>query len=84
MSNQYTVADVAKHKDESNGMWIIVDSGVYDITNFLDEHPGGPKILKRMAGKDSSKQFWKYHNEKVLEKYGDKLKVGTVKEQAKL
>ena len=22
-----------------------------------------------MAGKDSSKQFWKYHNEKVLEKY---------------
>lgn len=53
-------------------------------SDFLDEHPGGPKILKRMAGKDSSKQFWKYHNEKVLEKYGDKLKVGTVKEQAKL
>ncbi|KAG8168850.1 hypothetical protein KVR01_001599 [Diaporthe batatas] len=84
MSAQYSVADVAKHKDESNGMWIIVDNGVYDITNFLDEHPGGPKILKRMAGKDSSKQFWKYHNERVLEKYGDKLKVGTVKEQAKL
>lgn len=33
MSNQYTVADVAKHKDESNGMWIIVDNGVYDITS---------------------------------------------------
>lgn len=33
MSSQYTVADVAKHKDESNGMWIIVDSGVYDITS---------------------------------------------------
>lgn len=33
MSNQYTVADVAKHKDEKEGMWIIVDSGVYDITS---------------------------------------------------
>lgn len=33
MSTQYTVADVAKHKDESNGMWIIVDNGVYDITS---------------------------------------------------
>lgn len=33
MSNQYTVAEVAKHKDESNGLWIIVDSGVYDITS---------------------------------------------------
>jgi cytochrome b involved in lipid metabolism len=54
------------------------------MSDFLDEHPGGPKILKRMAGKDSSKQFWKYHNARVLEKYGDKLKVGTLKEQAKL
>ncbi|CAN8106031.1 unnamed protein product [Discula destructiva] len=84
MSKQFTTAEVAQHKDESNGMWIIVDTGVYDITNFLDEHPGGPKILKRMAGKDSTKQFWKYHNAKVLEKQGGKLKIGEVKEAAKL
>ena len=51
---------------------------------FADEHPGGAKILKRVAGKDASKQFWKYHNENVLKKYGAKLKVGTVKETAKL
>lgn len=40
MSNQYTVADVAKHKDEKEGMWIIVDSGVYDITSehFTSAH----------------------------------------------
>lgn len=54
------------------------------LADFLDEHPGGPKILKRMAGKDSSKQFWKYHNAKVLQKYGPKLKIGDVKEAAKL
>jgi len=53
-------------------------------SDFLDEHPGGAKILKRMAGKDSSKQFWKYHNAKVLEKQGGKLKIGEVKESAKL
>jgi cytochrome b involved in lipid metabolism len=53
-------------------------------TDFLDEHPGGAKILKRMAGKDATKQFWKYHSKNVLEKYGGKLKVGTLKEAAKL
>jgi cytochrome b involved in lipid metabolism len=54
------------------------------FADFLDEHPGGAKILKRMAGKDATKQFWKYHNEKVLQKYGDKLKIGVLGESSKL
>jgi len=51
---------------------------------FVDEHPGGSKILKRVAGKDATKQFWKYHNEGVLKKYSERLKIGTVKDKAKL
>ncbi|KAH9427109.1 hypothetical protein MCOR02_012488 [Pyricularia oryzae] len=73
MSKTFTPAEVAQHKDEKNGIYIIVDDGVYDITT-----PGGPKILKRMAGKDSTKAFWKYHSKHVLDKYAEKLKVGTV------
>ncbi|KAI0896766.1 cytochrome b5 [Annulohypoxylon nitens] len=84
MSKTFTAKDVAEHKDEQNGMYIIVDSGVYDITNFLEEHPGGAKILKRMAGKNATKQFWKYHGKTVLDKYGDKLKIGDLTETAKL
>lgn len=53
-------------------------------TAFIDEHPGGSKILKRVAGKDASKQFWKYHSEGVLKKYGGRLRVGMVGEKAKL
>uniref|UniRef100_A0A0B7K959 Cytochrome b5 heme-binding domain-containing protein n=1 Tax=Bionectria ochroleuca TaxID=29856 RepID=A0A0B7K959_BIOOC len=52
--------------------------------NFLEEHPGGAKILKRFAGKNATKPFWKYHNEHVLKKYGEKLKIGAVGESAKL
>ena len=54
------------------------------FTDFVDEHPGGAKILKRVAGKDATKQFWKYHNEGVLKKYSPQLKIGTVAEKAKL
>ncbi|KAI0885640.1 cytochrome b5 [Annulohypoxylon maeteangense] len=84
MSKTFTAKDVAEHKDEQNGIYIIVDSGVYDITNFLEEHPGGAKILKRMAGKNATKPFWKYHGKSVLDKYGDKLKIGDLTETAKL
>ncbi|KAH8695929.1 cytochrome b5-like heme binding domain-containing protein [Talaromyces proteolyticus] len=84
MSKQFSPADVASHNSADNGLYIIIDSGVYDVTNFVDEHPGGSKILKRVAGKDASKQFWKYHNKSVLAKYSPKLKIGEVKEAAKL
>ena len=59
MSKTFTPADVASHKSADTGMYIIVDNSVYDVTKFVDEHPGGSKILKRVAGKDASKQFWK-------------------------
>jgi len=84
MSKTFSVADVASHKDADSGMYIIVDENVYDVTGFVDEHPGGSKILKRVAGKDATKQFWKYHNESVLKKYSERLKIGTVEEKAKL
>ncbi len=110
MSKSFTTAEVAKHKTDKDGMYIIVDNGVYDITGvllsaghwlflflvsllpptnltlpgFIDEHPGGAKILKRMAGRDASKPFWKYHSAKVLDKYTERLKVGTVAEAPKL
>ncbi|KAK2807038.1 hypothetical protein FQN50_005612 [Emmonsiellopsis sp. PD_5] len=84
MSKTFTPAEVAQHNKEDAGLYIIVDKNVYNVTEFVDEHPGGAKILKRVAGKDATKQFWKYHNEGVLKKYGPKLKVGEVKDAAKL
>jgi len=60
---------------------------------FLFRFGGGPSFLyaKRDFSEpnnceptDASKQFWKYHNEGVLKKYQGKLKVGELKEEAKL
>ena len=30
---------------------------VYDVTNFLDEHPGGGEIVSEQAGKDATQPF---------------------------
>jgi len=84
MSKTLSASDVASHNTVEKGLYIIVDGNVYDMTGFVDEHPGGSKILKRVGGKDASKQFWKYHNEHVLKKYSERLKIGQVEEKAKL
>ncbi|KAI9766586.1 MAG: hypothetical protein M1840_006397 [Geoglossum simile] len=77
MSKVFSKSDVASHNKADN-LWIIVDQDVYDLTKFQDEHPGGKKILSRVAGKDASTQFWKYHSEGVLKKYKAKLQVGSL------
>lgn len=35
-------------------------------------------VLQRVAGKDASKQFWKYHNEGILKKFKGQLQVGSL------
>ncbi|MCJ1389786.1 hypothetical protein MMC18_002643 [Xylographa bjoerkii] len=84
MSKTIAQSDVSAHNTVDTGLYIIIDGGVYDMTGFIDEHPGGAKILKRVGGKDASKQFWKYHNEGVLKKYQERLKIGNLEEKAKL
>ena len=63
MSKSISPSEVAAHNTVETGLYIIVDGSVYDMTGFIDEHPGGQKIIKRVGGKDASKQFWKVsHN----------------------
>ena len=59
MSKEFTAKDVGEHNTVDKGLYIIIDSNVYEMGGFVDEHPGGAKILKRVGGKDASKQFWK-------------------------
>ncbi|KAI9349853.1 putative acyl-CoA dehydrogenase [Zopfochytrium polystomum] len=77
MKKTYTSADVAAHSKESDA-WIIVDGKVYDITDFLDVHPGGRRILLPLLGKDASKQFAQFHNIATVSAKYSKLVIGEI------
>ncbi|GLB37706.1 putative conserved region in glutamate synthase [Lyophyllum shimeji] len=52
--------EVAKHNSRDS-CWIIVHGHVYDVTEFLDDHPGGSKIILKYAGKDATEEYDPIH-----------------------
>ena len=76
MSKVYTREEVKKHASESD-LWIIIDASVYDMSRFIDMHPGGAFPILELAGKDATDAFYGLHRQEVLIKY-DRYRIGTV------
>ncbi len=51
----YTLADVAQHATQFD-CWMAIEGKVYNVTNYIGEHPGGKAIL-RGCGKDATILF---------------------------
>ena len=56
-----SLEELSKHNLQDD-CWIAIDGIVYDITNYLDEHPGGFKLMLKYAGKDSTINFYQTHD----------------------
>jgi len=51
-----TATEVAAHNKEGDA-WIIVEGKVYDVSEYIENHPGGEEALLKFAGKDASVAF---------------------------
>ncbi|KAK1551001.1 hypothetical protein Q3G72_028487 [Acer saccharum] len=55
-SKIYSKAEVFLHNKRTD-CWIIIKNKVYDVTSYVEEHPGGDAILAH-AGDDSTEGFY--------------------------
>ncbi len=61
-----------------NDCWIVLNGKVYDMTDFMEDHPGGSKVVMLYAGKDATDEFTMLHKPSILNKFGPRLLVGTL------
>uniref|UniRef100_A0A8B9SV17 Cytochrome b5 type B n=1 Tax=Anas platyrhynchos TaxID=8839 RepID=A0A8B9SV17_ANAPL len=52
----FTLQEVAR-RNCSREAWLVIHGRVYDVTRFLEEHPGGEEVLLEQAGKDATESF---------------------------
>ncbi|KAL1932255.1 hypothetical protein VTP01DRAFT_9311 [Rhizomucor pusillus] len=52
----YTYEEIAAHNSRKD-LWMVIHGKVYDITAFVDEHPGGEEVLFDEGAKDATGPF---------------------------
>ncbi|KAL3155577.1 hypothetical protein ABBQ38_010835 [Trebouxia sp. C0009 RCD-2024] len=67
--------EIAEHATKDNGVWVTYKDGVYDVTNWVDQHPGGGARIMLAAG-GAIDPFWAMYAQhqtaevhKILEAY---------------
>ncbi|KAM0811540.1 putative Cytochrome b2 [Seiridium cardinale] len=63
-----TRSEVEEHASEQS-CWIIIDNSVYDVTDFLDSHPGGATVILKYGGGDATAAFTPIHPADTLQKF---------------
>ena len=56
-----TLDEVKKH-NSAGDCWSIIDGNVYDLTNWVDSHPGGKERITAICGKDGTSSFLGKHS----------------------
>lgn len=52
----YTMQEASQHNSKED-CWVVIDGKVYDVSSYLDEHPGGDDVVLAATGKDATDDF---------------------------
>ncbi|KAL2136178.1 hypothetical protein VTI74DRAFT_5231 [Chaetomium olivicolor] len=66
MVKVFSAEEVAQHASPES-CWVVLHGNVYDVTEFLPEHPGGSKIILQLAGRDATAEYDPIHPPGILE-----------------
>ncbi|CAH0694904.1 unnamed protein product [Spodoptera exigua] len=67
--------EARNHREEAA---IIIDNVVYDVTEFMEDHPGGVDVLLDNAGKDASQCFADVGHSDIALEWREKFVIGEV------
>ncbi|KAG6598642.1 Cytochrome b5 isoform A, partial [Cucurbita argyrosperma subsp. sororia] len=75
ISALYSIEEVSQHSSNDD-CWIIIDGKVYDLTSYLDEHPGGDDVIVAATGRDATDDFEDAGHSKDARELMEKFYIG--------
>ncbi|XP_009786222.1 cytochrome b5 [Nicotiana sylvestris] len=56
LTKLFTMEEASQHNTKDD-CWVVIDGKVYDVSSYLDEHPGGDDVVLAATGKDATDEF---------------------------
>ncbi|KAL4979725.1 hypothetical protein BDW66DRAFT_148068 [Aspergillus desertorum] len=79
---EYTAHQVAAHRSRGD-LWLIVNGKVYDVTEYVRDHPGGADALVDTAGTDATEAYEDVGHSEDADEILQTYLIGTLKDPAK-
>ncbi|KAL1532076.1 Cytochrome b5 isoform E [Salvia divinorum] len=64
--------------NKTKDCWLVISGKVYDVTPFMDEHPGGDEVLLAATGKDATNDFEDVGHSDSAREMMDKYCIGEI------
>mmetsp|Transcript_67657 Transcript_67657/g.126639 ORF Transcript_67657/g.126639 Transcript_67657/m.126639 type:complete len:136 (-) Transcript_67657:223-630(-) len=87
-AKNYSMTEVTKHVSDAEGkedVWLVIGNTknggpkVYDISKYLDDHPGGKEVMMDLAGKNADEMFEDIGHSNEARKIMKTMEIGELK-----
>ncbi|KAH0643377.1 hypothetical protein KY289_034351 [Solanum tuberosum] len=75
LTKLFTMEEAAEHNTKDD-CWVVIDGKVYDVSSYLDEHPGGDDVLLGVTGQDATDEFEDAGHSKSARELMEKFFIG--------
>ncbi|KAJ0551843.1 putative cytochrome b5-like heme/steroid binding domain, cytochrome b5, heme-binding protein [Helianthus annuus] len=84
MTNKTFVSDQVFKHNQTQDCWLIIQGKVYDVTPFMEDHPGGSEVLLASTGKDATDDFEDIGHSDDAKAMMDKYYIGDLEKSYKI
>ncbi|PHT33670.1 Cytochrome b5 isoform A [Capsicum baccatum] len=75
LTKLFTMEEAAQHNTKDD-CWVVIDGKVYDVSSYLDEHPGGDDVVLAVTGQDATDEFEDAGHSKSARELMEKFFIG--------
>ncbi|PLB39783.1 cytochrome b5 [Aspergillus candidus] len=76
---EFTAEDVGAHKSKTD-LWVTIHGKVYDVSEYVKDHPGGADVLVDVAGQDATAAYEDVGHSEDANEILESFLIGTLKD----